>query len=101
MDMEHYEDRVKIVVGREGYRTVLEILTGAWVREGVKTTRRRASLLQFLLLEPSGDESRFATGVCPSALSQKYVDIGKPIHPGSRRCLRSPYTLGTTRSGAL
>ena len=28
MDMEHYEGRLKMVLGREGYRTALEILTG-------------------------------------------------------------------------
>ena len=34
-------------------------------------------------------------------LSHKHLDILPPIHPVSLRCLRSPYTPGTTRSGAL
>ncbi len=34
MDMEHYEGRLKMVLGREGYRTALEILTEASVSEG-------------------------------------------------------------------
>ena len=37
----------------------------------------------------------------PSVPSQKYVAIVPPIHPGSRRCLHSPYTTGTTRSRRL
>ena len=35
MDMEHYEGRLRMVLGREGYRTALEILTEASVSEGV------------------------------------------------------------------
>ena len=38
--------------------------------------------------------------VVPSVPSQKYVAIFPPIHPSSRRCLHSPYTTGTTRTGA-
>ena len=34
MDMEHYEGRLRMVLGREGYRTALEILTEASVSEG-------------------------------------------------------------------
>ena len=39
-------------------------------------------------------------GGSTSVPSQKYVAIFPPIHPSSRRCLHSPYTTGTTRSGA-
>ena len=34
MDLEHYEGRLKMVLGREGYRTALEILTEAAVSGG-------------------------------------------------------------------
>ena len=34
MDLEHYESRLKMVLGREGYRTALEILTEAAVNDG-------------------------------------------------------------------
>ena len=34
MDLEHYENRLKMVLGREGYRTALEILTQAAVNDG-------------------------------------------------------------------
>ena len=50
-----------------------------------------------------GDASaQFFLGTMHASVpSQKYVAIFPPIHPGSRRCLHSPYTTGTTRSGAL
>ena len=35
MDLEHYESRLKTILGREGYRTALEILTAAAVNGGV------------------------------------------------------------------
>ena len=35
MDLEHYEDRLKMVLGSEGYRTALEILTEAAVGDGL------------------------------------------------------------------
>ena len=35
MDLEHYEGRLKMVLGREGYRTALEILTEAAVSGGL------------------------------------------------------------------
>ena len=35
MDLEHYESRLKTILGREGYRTALEILTEAAVNGGV------------------------------------------------------------------
>ena len=34
MDLEHYEGRLRMVLGREGYRTALEILTEAAVNDG-------------------------------------------------------------------
>ena len=35
MDLEHYEGRLRMVLGREGYRTALEILTEAAVCDGL------------------------------------------------------------------
>ena len=35
MDLEHYEGRLRMVLGREGYRTALEILTEAAVGDGL------------------------------------------------------------------
>ena len=35
MDLEHYEGRLKMVLGRDGYRTALEILTEAAVGDGL------------------------------------------------------------------
>ena len=35
LDLEHYEIRLRMVLGNEGYRTALEILTEAAVSEGV------------------------------------------------------------------
>ena len=35
MDLEHYEGRLRMVLGREGYRTALEILTESAVNDGL------------------------------------------------------------------
>ena len=35
MDLEHYEGRLRMVLGRDGYRTALEILTEAAVGDGL------------------------------------------------------------------
>ena len=35
MDLEHYEGRLRMVLGRDGYRTALEILTEAAVNDGL------------------------------------------------------------------
>ena len=35
MDLEHYEGRLRMVLGREGYRTALEVLTEAAVGDGL------------------------------------------------------------------
>ena len=35
MDLEHYESRLRMILGREGYRTALEVLTEAAVNGGV------------------------------------------------------------------
>ena len=86
MDLEHYEGRLKMVLGRKGYRTALEILTEASVSEGglrADAVARYRELEEreeaggdpvavedvlFLLehdgyLEPHGDGYRFVSGL--------------------------------------
>ncbi len=49
MDLEHYEGRLRMVLGREGYRIALEILTEAAVNDGLlsgDTIRRYHEYLQ-------------------------------------------------------
>ena len=75
--------------------------------EPFHTTREKGSGLGMAIVRQTLEENRGRIGRIrawrgrANVPSQKYVDIGTPIHPGPRRCLRSPYILGTTRSVAL
>ena len=57
IDLEHYEGRLRMVLGPEGYRTALTLLTEAAVNDGLLTNQTVQSYRESELSSPAEDET--------------------------------------------
>ena len=57
IDLEHYEGRLRMVLGPEGYRTALTLLTEAAVNDGLLTNQTVQSYRESELPSPAEDET--------------------------------------------
>ncbi len=60
MDLEHYEGRLKMVLGRKGYGTALEILTEAAVSDGLLSGDTIGRYREYLQGGPQEEEEKEA-----------------------------------------
>ena len=56
IDQEHYEGRLKMILGTEAYRTALDLLTEAAVNDGVLTLQAAKSYREAPMPSTSGEE---------------------------------------------
>ena len=56
IDLEHYEGRLKMILGIEGYKTALDLLTEAAVNEGLLTHQAVQHFRDSLMSSPAEDE---------------------------------------------